>query len=139
MPSQGKVLPDAILMSSSGGFNVQFFCFVHFSFINASWSCLLIISYSTWTTSALRKRKITYCILCPQTAARNATLHLDVSQGHGSQVTGGFCHEECEARHLDPVEQTRWDPASGFQYPAKPLVVITVSWQLRRVQWLMKC
>ena len=69
----------------------------------------------------------------------NCRTQRDVSQGHGSKVTGGFCHEECEARHLDPVEQTRWDPTSGFQYPAKPLVVITVSRQLRRVEWLMTC
>ena len=42
-------------------------------------------------------------------------------RGQGSKVTGTFCHEECEARHLDPIERTRWDEAAGFHYPAKPL------------------
>lgn len=52
--------------------------------------------------------------------------------GQGSKVTGSFCHEECEARHLDPVERTRWDEAAGFHYPAKPLVVITASRDMSR-------
>ena len=53
---------------------------------------------------------------------------LSFCRGQGSKVTGSFCHEECEARHLDPVERTRWDEAAGFHYPAKPLVVITETW-----------
>ncbi|CAK9079085.1 unnamed protein product [Durusdinium trenchii] len=52
--------------------------------------------------------------------------------GHGAQVTGTSCHEECEARHLDPIELTRFDAGSGFQYPEKPLVVITASRDMSR-------
>lgn len=40
-----------------------------------------------------------------------------IRSGHGAQVTGTSCHEECEARHLDPIELTRFDAGSGFQYP----------------------
>mmetsp|Transcript_127034 Transcript_127034/g.219088 ORF Transcript_127034/g.219088 Transcript_127034/m.219088 type:complete len:248 (-) Transcript_127034:76-819(-) len=39
-----------------------------------------------------------------------------------------FCHNaECEKRHLDEVEQTRWDPDTRFRYPSKPSLVIAAS------------
>eukprot|EP00437_Effrenium_voratum_P021603 CAMPEP_0181411144 /NCGR_PEP_ID=MMETSP1110-20121109/7716_1 /TAXON_ID=174948 /ORGANISM="Symbiodinium sp., Strain CCMP421" /LENGTH=268 /DNA_ID=CAMNT_0023533739 /DNA_START=12 /DNA_END=818 /DNA_ORIENTATION=- len=46
--------------------------------------------------------------------------------GHGSKVTGR-CHDECEARHLDDLERTRFEESYGFRYPGKPSVVITAS------------
>lgn len=39
-----------------------------------------------------------------------------------------FCQNaECENRHLDEIEQTRWDADTKFRYPSKPSVVITAS------------
>lgn len=52
--------------------------------------------------------------------------------GRGCRATGTRCHSECEARHLDSVEQTRFDKAAGFRYPKKPSVVITASRDMGR-------
>lgn len=40
---------------------------------------------------------------------------------------GRGCSTECEKRHLDPVEQSRWSRDTGFRYPRKPSVVVTAS------------
>lgn len=46
---------------------------------------------------------------------------------------GRICHNpECEKRHLDEVERTRWDREAGFRYPRQPCVVITASRDMGR-------
>ena len=37
------------------------------------------------------------------------------------------CHSECECRHLDAVERSRFDEGSGFRYPARQSLVVTAS------------
>lgn len=53
-------------------------------------------------------------------------------QGRGSKATGSRCHDECEGRHLDPIEQRRFAEGSGFRYPDRPHVVITASRDMGR-------
>eukprot|EP00928_Gymnodinium_smaydae_P067113 TRINITY_DN50048_c0_g1_i2.p1 TRINITY_DN50048_c0_g1~~TRINITY_DN50048_c0_g1_i2.p1 ORF type:complete len:268 (+),score=17.37 TRINITY_DN50048_c0_g1_i2:2-805(+) len=55
----------------------------------------------------------------------NGTGPLDC-HGRGCQVTGTSCHNECECRHLDSIEQSRFRTAR-FRYPKKPALVITAS------------
>lgn len=52
--------------------------------------------------------------------------------GRGSEVSGRGCHSECEARHLDDIERTRFEPGSGFRYPRQPSVVIAASRDMGR-------
>eukprot|EP00808_Paulinella_micropora_P027585 g8720.t1 len=53
--------------------------------------------------------------------------HAESSDYAAFLVCGGRCHAECEARHLDPVEQTRFQSDSKFVYPKKPRLMITAS------------
>jgi len=52
--------------------------------------------------------------------------------GRGCKATGTRCHSECEGRHLDAIEKTRFDRDFGFQYPREPSVVITASRDMGR-------
>lgn len=53
--------------------------------------------------------------------------------GSGPLDCGRRCHNpECENRHLDTVEQSRWDKDAGFRYPKKPSLVITASRDMGR-------
>eukprot|EP00440_Ansanella_granifera_P005678 gb/GFBE01006163.1/.p1 GENE.gb/GFBE01006163.1/~~gb/GFBE01006163.1/.p1 ORF type:complete len:217 (+),score=49.39 gb/GFBE01006163.1/:1-651(+) len=46
--------------------------------------------------------------------------------------SGSRCHDECEARHLDPVERMRFDKEAGFRYPKQPTLVVTASRDMGR-------
>mmetsp|Transcript_799 Transcript_799/g.3210 ORF Transcript_799/g.3210 Transcript_799/m.3210 type:complete len:316 (+) Transcript_799:38-985(+) len=61
----------------------------------------------------------------------NANGPLDC-HGSGSEVTGPRCHDECEARHLDVVERSRFVEGSGFRYPRKPSIIIAASRDMGR-------
>eukprot|EP00929_Paragymnodinium_shiwhaense_P061672 TRINITY_DN30830_c0_g1_i1.p1 TRINITY_DN30830_c0_g1~~TRINITY_DN30830_c0_g1_i1.p1 ORF type:complete len:276 (+),score=6.80 TRINITY_DN30830_c0_g1_i1:46-873(+) len=46
---------------------------------------------------------------------------------------GRVCHNpECEKRHLDEIEVSRWQNESFFQYPRRPQVVVTASRDMGR-------
>lgn len=46
--------------------------------------------------------------------------------GHGCAVTGIRCHGECECRHLDNIERSRFY-INLFRYPRRPRLVICAS------------
>jgi len=52
--------------------------------------------------------------------------------GNGCRASGTRCHSECEGRHLDEVESTRWDKDERWRYPRKPSVVVTASRDMGR-------
>lgn len=50
------------------------------------------------------------------------------SSGNGPQDCRRDCHNpECERRHLDQIELSRFEKGSGFKYPRKPHLIITAS------------
>eukprot|EP00927_Polykrikos_kofoidii_P061517 TRINITY_DN56354_c0_g1_i1.p1 TRINITY_DN56354_c0_g1~~TRINITY_DN56354_c0_g1_i1.p1 ORF type:complete len:262 (+),score=26.16 TRINITY_DN56354_c0_g1_i1:31-786(+) len=52
--------------------------------------------------------------------------------GSGCEATGEYCGDECEGRHLDRVELSRFETDSGFHYPRKPCLVIAASKDMGR-------
>ena len=52
--------------------------------------------------------------------------------GRVNKATGARCHEECESRHLDAVERSRFAREPGFRHPPSPSLVVAASRDMGR-------